>query len=101
MAAILNDPRFKLARSLVTGGSSDENSKEGGPSDAINIFAALLEECRSTNETSLSSALCQFEYGNAIFRAVVRRKSNDSSSNNDDKGNGDSKKEFFSLNGTS
>ena len=86
-AAILNDPRFKLARSLVTGGSSDKNIKEGGPSDAINIFAALLEECRSINETSLSSALCQFEYGNAIFRAVVRRKSDVSSgSNTDNKG---------------
>ena len=87
-AAILNDPRFKLARSLVTGGSSDKNSKEGGPSDAINIFAALLEECRSINETSLSSALCQFEYGNSIFRAVVRRKSDVSSSANNGKGNG-------------
>ena len=86
-AAILNDPRFKLARSLVTGGSSDKNIKEGGPSDAINIFAALLEECRSINETSLSSALCQFEYGNSIFRAVVRRKSDVSSgSNTDNKG---------------
>jgi len=85
-ATILNDPRFKLARSLVTGGSSDKNSI-GGPSDAINIFAALLEECRSINETSLSSALCQFEYGNSIFRAVVRRKSDDSTrSNSVDKG---------------
>ena len=83
MATILNDPRFKLARSLVTGGSSDKN--KGGPSDAINIFAALLEECRCINETSLSSALCQFEYENSIFRAVVRRKSDIS---NTDKGNG-------------
>ena len=68
---IANDPRFQLARALISSGSSDDN---GGAEAAIDIFAALLEECRtSLGETSLDAALCQYEYGNALFRAVVRK----------------------------
>ena len=65
---IVNDPRFKLARNLLSSGDGN-----GGPDAAIDIFATLLEECRtSLGETSLDAALCQYEYGNALFRAVIR-----------------------------
>lgn len=72
---ITSDARFRLARSLMTnggggGGNDDDSSLEG----AIDIFASLLEECRrSSGETSVDAALCHYEYGNALFRAVVRR----------------------------
>ena len=72
---ITSDARFRLARSLMTngggsGGDDDDSSLEG----AIDIFASLLEECRrSSGETSVDAALCHYEYGNALFRAVVRR----------------------------
>ena len=81
MATISEDPRFKLARALVTG----QGSSGAGPADAINIFASLLELSRVSNgETSCNAALCQFEYGNALFRAVVRRKSMGSDKSDDD-----------------
>jgi hypothetical protein len=78
---ITSDARFRLARTLMTSGgggggtinsnSSSSDSLEG----AIEIFASLLEECRNRHgETSLIAALCYYEYGNALFRAVVRRK---------------------------
>ena len=75
---ITSDARFRLARSLMTSGndggatnSSSDDTLEG----AIDIFASLLEETRNTcGETSLNAALCYYEYGNALFRAVVRRK---------------------------
>lgn len=80
---ITSDARFRLARTLMTSGgggggggtinsnSSSSDSLEG----AIDIFASLLEECRNRHgETSLIAALCYYEYGNALFRAVVRRK---------------------------
>ena len=55
---------------MTNGGSDDDSSLEG----AIDIFASLLEECRrSSGETSVDAALCHYEYGNALFRAVVRR----------------------------
>ncbi|KAL7465348.1 hypothetical protein ACHAXS_005674 [Conticribra weissflogii] len=67
---ISQDPRFKLARSLL---SSDDASGKSGPEAAIDIFATLLEECRKRfGETSLDAALCQYEYGNALFRAFLR-----------------------------
>ena len=83
MATISADPRFRLARSLISGkcGESNDNSKDGHDDDdegggieaAIDIFAALLEEARTTHgDNSLNAALCQFEYGNALFRAAVR-----------------------------
>ena len=79
---ITSDARFRLARSLMTsGGDSTTNSFEG----AIEIFASLLEETRNTcGETSLTAALCYYEYGNALFRAVVRRKPLDSDNENHD-----------------
>jgi hypothetical protein len=84
MATISADPRFRLARSLLLTSKSgendsnkkvrDEEDEDEGIEAAIDIFAALLEESRTTHgENSLNAALCQFEYGNALFRAAVRR----------------------------
>jgi tetratricopeptide (TPR) repeat protein len=92
IASITDDPRFKLARSLLVGGQccndasnknedDDDNvttlksSASSPQEEAITIFATLLEECITINgETSYNTAVCQFEYGNALFRAVVRRR---------------------------
>jgi Tfp pilus assembly major pilin PilA len=93
IASITDDPRFKLARSLLVGGQccNDASNKNEDDDDdninttksslsspqeeAITIFAALLEECITINgDTSYNTAVCQFEYGNALFRAVVRRR---------------------------
>lgn len=63
--AISIDPRFILARKLITSGS---------PESAIDIFANLLENCREKlGEDSLDATLCQFEYGNALFRAALHK----------------------------
>eukprot|EP00581_Thalassiosira_minuscula_P007520 CAMPEP_0183710982 /NCGR_PEP_ID=MMETSP0737-20130205/6586_1 /TAXON_ID=385413 /ORGANISM="Thalassiosira miniscula, Strain CCMP1093" /LENGTH=413 /DNA_ID=CAMNT_0025939373 /DNA_START=12 /DNA_END=1253 /DNA_ORIENTATION=- len=71
MATISTDPRFKLARSLLTAGDDDSHRYES----AIEIFATLLDLSRERDgETSLNAALCQYEYGNALFRAAVRKK---------------------------
>ena len=79
-AAITEDPRFQLARALVsgqTGGDDahavDQSARGGGPEAAVGIFATLLELCEARDGTGPSTALCQYEYGNALFRAVVRR----------------------------
>eukprot|EP00804_Cyclotella_cryptica_P031245 CCRYP_011066-RA/>CCRYP_011066-RA protein AED:0.02 eAED:0.02 QI:141/1/1/1/1/1/2/1040/369 len=62
--AIATDPRFILARKLITSGS---------PASAIDIFAALHENCCHTlGDDSLGAALCQYEYGNALFRSALR-----------------------------
>jgi tetratricopeptide (TPR) repeat protein len=93
ITSITDDPRFKLARSLLVGGQccNDASNKNEDDDDdninttksslsspqeeAITIFAALLEECITINgNTSYNTAVCQFEYGNALFRAVVRRR---------------------------
>lgn len=90
---ITSDARFRLARSLMTSGGGGGDSLEG----AIDIFASLLEECRNRQgETSLDAALCHYEYGNALFRGVVRRKElsdggNNYENNNDDDAEGDKK----------
>lgn len=61
---IAADPRFLLARKLITSGS---------PESAIEIFTALHENCCHTlGEDSLDAALCQYEYGNALFRSALR-----------------------------
>lgn len=83
MATISADPRFLLARSLLSGQCDEKDNSEdaindedgdGGIEAAIDIFAALLEEARTTHgDQCLNAALCQFEYGNALFRAAVRR----------------------------
>ncbi|KAL7433256.1 hypothetical protein ACHAXH_005598 [Discostella pseudostelligera] len=81
MATISADPRFILARSLLSGrceekddAKVDDEDEGGGVEAAIDIFATLLEEARTTHgDQSLNAALCQFEYGNALFRAAVRR----------------------------
>jgi hypothetical protein len=58
---------------MTNGGSGDGND-DSSLEGAIDIFASLLEECRrSSGETSVDAALCHYEYGNALFRAVVRR----------------------------
>ena len=66
------------------GGGASSDSLEG----AIDIFATLLEESRKCGETSFNSALCYYEYGNALFRSVVRQKplDIDGTSDNDDDG---------------
>lgn len=76
---ITSDARFRLARSLMTSSGGTDSTTDSGSSDsslegAIDIFASLLEKTRNTcGETSLAAALCYYEYGNALFRAVVRR----------------------------
>ena len=86
MATISDHPRFKLARALLTGqGGEGDVKSEGNPAAAIDIFAALLEECRSAHGAkSLNAALCQFEYGNALFRAAVRRVDGNANINQDE-----------------
>lgn len=84
MATISNDPRFQLARALLSSqgsgsvgdhGDGNSSGEGGGPEAAIDVFATLLElSHKRDGETSLNAALCQYEYGNAIFRAVVRKK---------------------------
>ena len=95
MVSISSDPRFKLARTLVSSASSSSgsvgsttNNNEDDDEDsspiatAIDIFASLLNECENntTNaggdgdgdgKTSCNTALCQYEYANALFRASV------------------------------
>ncbi|KAL7544040.1 hypothetical protein ACHAWF_011632 [Thalassiosira exigua] len=80
--AITADPRFQLARALLSGRSDEggdgegegEGGSGGGPAAAADIFAALHEQtCASRGDASLDAAICQYEYGNALFRAVVRR----------------------------
>lgn len=80
---ISQDPRFQLARSLL---SSEDADGKSGPEAAIEIFATLLEECRkSFGETSLDAAICQYEYGNALFRAFLRTTPLEDSNLSDDK----------------
>jgi hypothetical protein len=92
MATIAADPRFRLARALLSGQCDSWDIDDGGgavavvdggksstspsPQDeAIEIFAALLGESRAAfGDASPDAALCQFEYGNALFRAAVRRR---------------------------
>jgi hypothetical protein len=84
---ITSDARFRLARSLMTSGGGGGGNSSDNLEKAIDIFASLLEDCRNRHgETSLNAALCYFEYGNALFRAVVRRKpmDGDETTNNDD-----------------
>mmetsp|Transcript_22053 Transcript_22053/g.47964 ORF Transcript_22053/g.47964 Transcript_22053/m.47964 type:complete len:383 (-) Transcript_22053:110-1258(-) len=70
MATVSADPRFGLARKLVS--SSEEG---GGPAAAIEIFEPLLRaSVEAHGEESLDAALCRYEYGNALFRLVVRRR---------------------------
>ncbi len=95
MATISADPRFRLARSLLLLSSKcgendsskevhNDDNEDGGIEAAIDIFAALLEESRTTHgENSLNAALCQFEYGNALFRAAVRRTPLDTNNGDD------------------
>ena len=74
--AISIDPRFILARKLITSGS---------PDNAIEIFANLLENCREKlGEDSFDAALCQYEYGNALFRAVLQKQDADAGEEGDE-----------------
>ncbi|EJK71352.1 hypothetical protein THAOC_07223, partial [Thalassiosira oceanica] len=83
---IASHPRFKLGRVLMAGSG-------GGPEEAIDVFCALLEEAierasrAAGNEgdgppgKSLDAALAEYEYGNALFRAAVRREEDDGGEN--------------------
>ena len=76
---IASNPRFKLGRVLMAGSG-------GGPEEAIEVFCSLLEEALERAEAGggegkkgppggedLDGALAEYEYGNALFRAAVRR----------------------------
>ena len=85
---ITSDARFRLARSLMTNGGSSGDDDDSSLEGAIDIFASLLEECRrSSGETSVDAALCHYEYGNALFRAVVRRTEQHQNSGGSDEAN--------------
>ena len=76
MASIANDPRFKLGRALVSGQGASPDDASGGADAAIDVFHSLLEGCIKSDgdgEPSVDTALVQYEYGNALFRRVVRR----------------------------
>ncbi|EJK46214.1 hypothetical protein THAOC_35128 [Thalassiosira oceanica] len=87
---IASHPRFKLGRVLMAGSG-------GGPEEAIDVFCALLEEAveRASRAVGnegdgppgdgLDAALAEYEYGNALFRAAVRREEDDGGENADSK----------------
>eukprot|EP00977_Amphora_coffeiformis_P004213 scaffold877_cov154-Amphora_coffeaeformis.AAC.5 len=57
---VVQDPRFRAGRSLV---------QKGKAAPAVEIFASLLEEARTTfGEDSIESAPAYYEYGNALLR---------------------------------
>lgn len=59
---VAKDPRFKAGRSLV---------RQGKAASAIEIFASLLEEARTTfGDDNIESAPAYYEYGNALLRDV-------------------------------
>lgn len=75
---ITTDPRFLLARKLITSGS---------PESAIEIFATLVEDCIGTlGENSFDAAICQYEYGNALFRTALRQEDDAKDANGRDDG---------------
>ena len=64
---ISSDPRFVAARKLVSCGKVCD-----GP--AIDMFASLLEEARRVfGDSHIETAVCYYEYGNALFRAAQRK----------------------------
>lgn len=67
--AVTTDPRFRAGRKLVESGKSSE---------AIPFFATLTEESRTKyGPESIETSACYYEYGNSLFRDILRRKSGD------------------------
>eukprot|EP00980_Cylindrotheca_fusiformis_P018961 scaffold6350_cov117-Cylindrotheca_fusiformis.AAC.6 len=65
--AVTSDPRFKAGRSLVQKGLASHG--------AVEIFESLAEEVGSKHgESSIEAAPAYYEYGNALLRAMNRRK---------------------------
>jgi len=61
---VTRDPRFGAGRKLVTSGT---------PSEAVEMFAMLLEETRHKyGDASIESAPAYYEYGNALLRTALR-----------------------------
>lgn len=57
---VVQDPRFRAGRALV---------QKGKAGAAVDIFATLLEEARTTfGEASIETAPAYYEYGNAVLR---------------------------------
>jgi hypothetical protein len=60
------DPRFKVARALVSNGQAEE---------AAEVFSRLLEQAvRAYGESNIEVAPLYHEYGNSLFRAYQREK---------------------------
>lgn len=65
--AVTRDPRFKAGRSLVQKGLASHG--------AVEIFESLAEEAGiKYGESSIEAAPAYYEYGNALLRAMNRRK---------------------------
>ena len=65
---VVQDPRFRAGRSLVQKGKS---------APAVDIFASLLEEARTTfGEDNIEAAPAYYEYGNALLRDVSSEEEN-------------------------
>jgi tetratricopeptide (TPR) repeat protein len=63
---VVNDPRFKAGRKLVTTGSAEA---------AFNLFASLLEQARRQyGDDDVETAPAYYEYGNALLRQYQRNK---------------------------
>lgn len=74
---VINDPRFKAARRLVTSGRVE---------GAVDMFATLVEESITKHgDTSLEAAACFYEYGNALFRAGMASKAAATKDNDNEK----------------
>lgn len=57
---VAQDPRFRAGRTLV---------RQGKAGAAVDIFAALLEEARTSfGDDNIESAAAYYEYGNALLR---------------------------------
>ena len=64
---VTRDPRFQAGCSLVQKGLAHEG--------AVEIFELLSEEAGNKHgESSIETAPAYYEYGNALLRAVNRRK---------------------------
>jgi tetratricopeptide (TPR) repeat protein len=62
---VTRDPRFRAGRSLV---------QQGLASDAVRMFATLLEEVTSRYSANIEAAPAYYEYGNALLREALKLK---------------------------